>query len=562
MGKDIHDFIHGLVPAQEKVASSLELEAFDHLLAQPDDEEEKVAYGMMGGGSEDWLSRFQHTPLYEKAIALKEKDLALEKRRMEERQRREKAYRHDDSTWNEQDKLCLEKDKLTLELHRWRASQEAKTKLKMQVMKVAGNGDPLREKMRRLGQIKKAGSYSGMARDENKRVQGRRKVEDARRASPVGRAVGSGLLGGVVGHYLGDTVTRGTKHNQKGRAIGSALGMAAGGYSGYQMGKAVRDLQDREKKKKAELVEYTGHVNNGEPQAPEWPRAALGVDSAGRRATPEELRPQTNVRNPDVQHVTPQSGGEEFERKVSSLIVGAVEGARGLPFSGRVKEAFIRLPGGSLGGRMVSYVGGSGARGAVSQVAHAAPAVAAGKSVGKSTIRGSISSADVQRHVAEDALRRSTERAKGTLLEGLSNAPKNPFAREGIAAPGVGAFSDLSHVTAGAPKPSLRDRLSALKERTMSASASKATPAAAPAVAARPAMPKPGASISERLAGVKERAMGSRTAIVPQAPSAGRAIATSPTVAPPASRMLPPPRRLPPPSPAARARLTPLPMAA
>ena len=552
MGKDIHDFIHGLVPTQEKVASSLELEAFDHLLAQPDDEEEKVAYGMMGGGSEDWLSRFQHTPLYEKAIALKEKDLALEKRRMEERQRRDKAYRHDDSTWNEQDRLCLEKDKLTLELHKWRASQEAKSKIKMQVMKIAGNGDPLREHDKRLGRLKKAGihdrlaeleerdarqfgytkdnsilssgrnrgiagavaggatgalaghlakgglkgkliggaigtalggyggyqmgkarenilskkaeldklsglpsiarktpvqkalkamnlrpepfgltphvrafpadmqahfipnmpfesktlasnralkpstkvnpeladrlarrkayreatsnvnpdlanrlqsskrgkeygfaarepeiaplpkeaaldkvssylaeldkaaSYSGMARDENKRVQGRRKVEDARRASPVGRAVGSGLLGGVVGHYLGDTVTRGTKHNQKGRAIGSALGMAAGGYSGYQMGKAVRDLQDREKKKKAELVEYTGHVNNGEPQAPEWPRAALGVDSAGRRATPEELRPQTNVRNPDVQHVTPQSGGEEFERKVSSLVIRAV----------------------------------------------------------------------------------------------------------------------------------------------------------------------------------------------------------------------------------------------
>ena len=252
---DLRDFVNGLVPVQEKVASDLELEAFDHLLAQSD-EEEKVAYAMMGGGSDDWLSRFQHTPLYEKAIALKEKDLALEKRRMEERQRREKAYRHDDSTWNEQDKLCLEKDKLTLELHKLRASQEAKAKLKTAaVLKVAGNGDPLREKMRRLGQIKKAGSYETKAREENKRVEKRRKGEDARRASPTGRGIAGGVLGGVVGHYLGDTVTRGTAHNQKGRVIGAALGVGTGGYSGYRMGKAVRDLQDR-KRRRRRLVEY------------------------------------------------------------------------------------------------------------------------------------------------------------------------------------------------------------------------------------------------------------------------------------------------------------------
>ena len=209
---------------------------------------------------------------------------------------------------------------------------------------------------------------------------------------------------------------------------------------------------------------------------------------------------------------------------------------------------------------MVSYVGGSGARGAVSQVAHAAPAVAAGKSVGKSTIRGNISSADVQRHLAGDALTRAKEKAKGTLLEGLSNAPKNLFAREGIAAPGMGAFSDLSHVSSGAPKPSLRDRLSALKERAMAGSANRAAPAAMPK-AAPAAMPRPAASLSERLTALKERAMGNRSAIVPAAPSPVSAMASSPAVAQ-ASRRLPPPRKLPLPSPAARARLTPMPMAA
>lgn len=219
------DFVEKLAVPHEKTASDLELEAFDALLAQAD-EEEKVAYSvMMGGGSDDWLTRFQHTPLYEKAIALKEKDLALEKRRMEERQRREKAYRHDDSTWNEQDKLCLEKDKLTLELHKWRASQQAKAKMAAG-LKVAGNGDPLREKMKRLGQAKKA-----------------------------------------------------------------------------------------------ELVEYTGHVNNGEPQAPEWPRAALGVDAANRKATREEAKAQASARSPDIQHVEPHSDGSDFSKKVSSLVV-------------------------------------------------------------------------------------------------------------------------------------------------------------------------------------------------------------------------------------------------
>ncbi len=39
-------------------------------------------------------------------------------------------------------------------------------------------------------------------------------------------------------------------------------------------------------------VEYEGQVNNGDPVTPTWPRAALGVDSAGRRATPEEIQRQ------------------------------------------------------------------------------------------------------------------------------------------------------------------------------------------------------------------------------------------------------------------------------
>lgn len=68
-------------------------------------------------------------------------------------------------------------------------------------------------------------------------------------------------------------------------------------------------------KKQAEEVEYTGQVNNGVPSAPEWPRAALGVDSAGRKASPEEKREQEKSVTPDVQHVQPHSDGEQFVSK-------------------------------------------------------------------------------------------------------------------------------------------------------------------------------------------------------------------------------------------------------
>ena len=364
MSKDIHDFVHGLVPTQEKVATDLELEAFERLLAEAG-EEEKVAYGMMGVGSEDWLCRFQHTPLYEKAIALKEKDLALEKRRMEERQRREKAYRHDDSTWNEQDRLCLEKDKLTLELHKWRASQEAKSKIKMQVMKIAGNGDPLREKMKRLGQTKKAAQdEKGMFGVKHPVTYGithlihRGNAAEAKKSLKALKAQGAGKVDiETLKEYIANHSKKaelkvasndGSLLSPRGlltRLVTSAAEKVPVRRLLKTYGRLspkLKDLPSHAPQKRvlddlnfeitermakgAELVEYTGHVNNGEPQAPEWPRAALGVDSAGRRATPDELRTQTVARSPDVQHVAPQSGGEEFERKVSSLVVSAAGG--------------------------------------------------------------------------------------------------------------------------------------------------------------------------------------------------------------------------------------------
>lgn len=481
MRNDLLDFVENLIPAQEKNATSSELEEFEYLLAQAD-EEEKVAYGMMGGMSDDWLSKFQYTPLYEKAIALKEKDLALEKRRMEERQRREKAYRHDDSTWNEQDKLCLEKDKLTLELHKWRASQEAKTKLKMQVMKIAGNGDPLREHDKRLGKLKKSG------KDDK------------------------GMFG--VKHPVTYGITHLIHQGNAQEAKKSLRALKAQGASSTDIETLKEYIANHSKK--AELVEYTGHVNNGEPQAPEWPRAALGVDSAGRRATPEELRPQTIARNPDVQHVDPQAGGDEFERKVSSMIVSAVGGARGVSFLGETKQAaqkqaFIRLPNIGLGGRFVRYFGGGGsaaARAATPAAREAAAVVR--KATPVQQIDPQALKSQLQQH-AQSALEQQT---KGTLLEGLSAAKRSPFAHN-VAAPSLSVYAQ------------------ALKDPTASSRAAFAGKLFDEAPSAV------GRSIRERLG-------RGRAAIVPPAPSAASQLAASPV-----ARRAPPP-----PSPAAQRLLS------
>lgn len=54
-------------------------------------------------------------------------------------------------------------------------------------------------------------------------------------------------------------------------------------------------------------VAYVGNVNTGEASPPAWPRAAMGVDSAGRRATPEEEKAQNDLGTP--QHVAVKAAG-------------------------------------------------------------------------------------------------------------------------------------------------------------------------------------------------------------------------------------------------------------
>lgn len=67
--------------------------------------------------------------------------------------------------------------------------------------------------------------------------------------------------------------------------------------------------------KVAGVVTYEGFVNNGDPRAPTWPRAALGVDSAGRQATPEEIRKQMSRTASPAVH--PMSTGAPFSLKTA-----------------------------------------------------------------------------------------------------------------------------------------------------------------------------------------------------------------------------------------------------
>lgn len=63
-------------------------------------------------------------------------------------------------------------------------------------------------------------------------------------------------------------------------------------------------------------VDYQGNPNNGDPAPRGWPEAALGVESAGRRATPEEQSAQDRTATP--QHVEPSTVGDRSKQAVSN----------------------------------------------------------------------------------------------------------------------------------------------------------------------------------------------------------------------------------------------------
>ena len=75
-------------------------------------------------------------------------------------------------------------------------------------------------------------------------------------------------------------------------------------------------------------VDYVGDVNTGATQPPAWPRAAMGVDAAGRRATPAEEKKQDDTASP--QHVAVKAAGFRSHLLLPAIYRGdAKEAKRG-----------------------------------------------------------------------------------------------------------------------------------------------------------------------------------------------------------------------------------------
>lgn len=96
------------------------------MLSLPMKDLQKIASGVQlkaafsGDGDNDWLCKYEDTPLYEKAIALEEELLKIEGERIQKRMDRPV----EDDLWTREDMIRLKKRQLDLELSKARASDD------------------------------------------------------------------------------------------------------------------------------------------------------------------------------------------------------------------------------------------------------------------------------------------------------------------------------------------------------------------------------------------------------------------------------------------------------
>jgi hypothetical protein len=103
-------------------------EMVDAFMQFPDDELHKIATGrvklscMMEDGDNDWLGKFDGTPLYDQALALEEEKLELDvqaqQQRLAENEERRAKSQERDSVWDAKDAIRLKKRLLELELRK------------------------------------------------------------------------------------------------------------------------------------------------------------------------------------------------------------------------------------------------------------------------------------------------------------------------------------------------------------------------------------------------------------------------------------------------------------
>lgn len=244
---DLEDFVNDL-SAPVKIAetdldnlSLPELEALMGLDLTEDNEKVayldacvKSAYGDDRYGS--WLDQFAGSPLHAKALQLCEEELGLEQERLQRRIERQEQNQGDDDIWTRQDMLRLQKDMLMLELHKSKAG-------------AGGGKDPT--------------------------MQPQAGAEPAAEAPPK-----------------------------------------PGKTTPPKEGKTASDIQT------------VGQINNGDPSQPSWPRASLGVDAAGRRATPEEEAAQGRA-DTHVQHRDPVTKSAGAATQLGEAVMKRIDRAPG-----------------------------------------------------------------------------------------------------------------------------------------------------------------------------------------------------------------------------------------
>ncbi len=146
-----------------------------------------------------------------------------------------------------------------------------------------------------------------------------------------------------------------TEGARKGMSLGKriAAGVGVGAGTGLAIVGAKKIHDDRKKKASVDVpgnVTYDGDVNTGESGSPTWPRAAMGVEAAGRKATGAEEKQQNDTST--QQHETPKTSFFKSAKEEKTHEKGTLR---------RIQESYPKnMALGATGGALAGAVGGRG----------------------------------------------------------------------------------------------------------------------------------------------------------------------------------------------------------
>jgi hypothetical protein len=286
----LDQFLKVALAAKEK--NDTRQEMVESFMKLPNSELHKIATGKlklscMMDSENDWLGKFEGTPLYDQALALEEEKLELDvqgqQQRLAENEERRAKSQERDVIWDQQDAIRLKKRLLELELRKSQlgggaegeegpeeeaeeeaegmeaptgGEEEAPEKLgsvdyfyrqraaalhaKGERMKLAADMDPSRAYGLTEDELMEAASGGGKMKKMRARAaehmtttqQGMQGSADYAAAHPVAHRVPGALLGGTAGGLGGAAIGHAIKPGL-GTAVGGLGGAALGGAAGY-----------------------------------------------------------------------------------------------------------------------------------------------------------------------------------------------------------------------------------------------------------------------------------------------------------------------------------------